>query len=501
MKKGKVLFAFCAALIGLLGFNGVSTNSAKAAEISDFDCNFSVGVKDDFTTNIYGCEDFTVYTEEEAKAAGIPEGYEGSVLSVGTGVYSGKFNRGITLDFSSKKIPTKLVDTISFRVYANDDGNNDGYPEVRIPKPFLSGGWTMRYDISNKVDQWVDIVLDARDNSNFFSNNGNEGFYSVSQDGYLYKFELALRTSTTTEALFYIDSVKVGLKEDNAAPVITYNGEDVVSISQGQKLPFQVSAYDEVQGDIDVEYIWGDPTRLDGNGNPMDGEHTLTFKATDYFGHTAEKTIKVIVKEADLVAPEIQIPTDTIRVKIGTKPLISVTATDDKDGKVDVVYTWSNGALDRYGKLTEGTHTLTISASDLSGNKSQKTITFIVTADGNTVGEIIDEEELTNTPVEPEPPVSEEPDVPPTSEEPEPPVSEEPDVPPTSEEPEPPVSEEPVVPPTSEEEPPVSEVPEVPPIEETPSKKKGGCGGTISGMAIVASVATVLGVFMKKRED
>ena len=107
MKKGKVLCALGAALIGLLGFNGVSTNSAKAAEISDFDCDFNVGVIDDYTTSIYGCKDFTIYTEEEAKAAGIPEGYEGSVLSVGEGANSSKFNRGVTLDFSSKKIPTK----------------------------------------------------------------------------------------------------------------------------------------------------------------------------------------------------------------------------------------------------------------------------------------------------------------------------------------------------------------------------------------------------------
>ena len=518
MKKGKVLFAFCAALIGLLGFNGVSAKSAKAAEVSDFDCEFTVGERDDFTTSIYGCEEFTIYTEDEAKAAGIPEGYTGSVLSVGTGATSGKFNRGITLDFSEKKIPTNLVETISFRVYTNDDGNNDGYPEIRIPKPMSSGGWTMRYNSSNQVDQWVDIVLDARDNTNFFSNNGNEGFRAVSKDGYLYKFELALRTSTTTEAVFYIDSVKVGFVNDTTAPVITYNGADVVSISQGQKLPFEVSAYDEVQGDIQVEYIWSDPTKLDESGNPMGGEHTLTFKATDYFGNTSEKTITVIVKEADLVAPTIQIPTDTIRVKIGTKPLISVTATDDKDAKVEVIYTWSNGALDAYGKLTEGTHTLTLSATDLSGNKTEETITFIVTAEGNTVGDVIDEEELCKpvepeipeTSEEPEPPVSEEPDVPPTSEEPEPPVSEEPDVPPTSEEPEPPVSEEPDVPPTSEEpEPPVSEEPDEPTSEEPelpatseeePSKKKGGCGGVINGLS-VGAIGLLAAVLLKKKEN
>ena len=508
MKKRKFLSLACAFLFGVSLFGALPSRNAKAESISDFDCEYSVGTREDpFTSNIYGCKEIITYTEEEGLAAGLPEGFSGTVLSVGESMYSDPSNRGVTLDFSAQKIPTYMVESITFRVYVADDGKpSDGYPEVRIPMPYVSGGWVMRYPFSDKTDQWYDIVL-KNGNDSFFENAVDKGFSAVSKDGYLHKFELSVRHNGATAA-FYIDSVKVGLiANDGVAPVIAYDGEDVVTISQGQAFPFSVSAKDELDGNVDVEYVWGDATQLDEQGNPKIGTHTLTFKASDYFGNVAEKTITLIVEEADVIAPTLSIQATTLRVKIGTIPMISVTATDDKDETVNVVYVWSDGALDGRGKLTEGTHTLTVSASDLSGNKTESALTFIVTADGNTNGEIIDEEILCpDISEEPEiPPTSEEPEVPPASEEPEiPPTSEEPEVPPTSEEPEiPPTSEEPELPPTSEEPevPPTSEEPEAPPTSEAPSKKKKGCGSAIGGMAIAASVATMLGVLAKKRED
>ncbi|MBP5209112.1 MAG: hypothetical protein J6330_11735 [Clostridia bacterium] len=49
-------------------------------------------------------------------------------------------------------------------------------------------------------------------------------------------------------------------------------------------------------------------------------------------------------------------------------------ATDNCDD-VTVIQNWSEGALDRQMRLTEGTHTLTLTASDLSGNSTEMTIT------------------------------------------------------------------------------------------------------------------------------
>jgi hypothetical protein len=194
--------------------------------------------------------------------------------------------------------------------------------------------------------------------------------------------------------LDYIDN-------DGVAPVLTYNGEDVVTLARGERLNFDVRATDALEGKVDVDYVWGDPSKIDEEGNPMPGTHTLTFTAKDFFGNTAEKTITVIVEAPDTTPPTLLIPVDTIYAKVGARSLLTFTATDDS-GSVELTTAWSEGALDRCERLTKGTHTLTVTATDLSGNQTQKVITFIVTEEGDTSDVIIDEEALCPDPVEPD---------------------------------------------------------------------------------------------------
>ena len=372
--------------------------TTSATNSSDFDCVYGVNDKtDSFLANGYGSTEVITYTEAEATAAGIPAGFTGDVVSV----LHSSVNSGIMLDFSSQNIPIQLVKSITFRVYINDDGINDGYPEIRIPEPYTNGGWVMRYKFADKTDAWQDIVL--QDGNGSFFDNGSRiaNFNMLAKDGYLYKMELALRYSGTNPT-FYIDSVKLGFVDnDGVAPVLNYNGEDVVTLAQGERLNFDVSAVDAIDGKVDVDYVWGDPSKINEDGTPMAGTHTLTFTAKDFFGNTAEKTITVIVEAPDTTPPTLVIPVDTIYAKVGARSLLTFTATDDS-GSVELTTTWSEGALDRYERLTKGTHTLTITASDLSGNQTQKVITFIVTEEGDTADVIIDEETLYPDPVEPD---------------------------------------------------------------------------------------------------
>ena len=389
MKKIKLLSSIAAVLLGSACFM-VPTTGVQAEESSDFACDFIVSsTSDSATTNYthYGCQELITYTEEEATAAGIPAGFSGDVLSVVSNV----INRGVTLDFSEKKIPINLVKSLTFRVYIGGDGKVDGYPELRIPRPYLSGAWDMRYYLGDATDQWVDVVLQEGDGSFFDS---AACFNNLAENGYLNKFELAMRHNGNV-GVFYIDSIAVNLVDnDGVAPVISYVGEDTVYLSKGQALPFTVSATDSVEGEVAVEYVWGDPTLLDSNGEPMEGTHSLTFKAVDYFGNVATKTVTVIVEEPDLTPPTMVVPASIIYAKTGAIPRISVAATDDKDEQVAMEYVWSQGALNARGRLTEGTHTLTITATDLSGNKTVETITFVVTATGDYADVIIDEEAL-----------------------------------------------------------------------------------------------------------
>ena len=239
-------------------------------------------------------------------------------------------------------------------------------------------------------DYEISMMSSAGTADNQTANNGS--IDDLSKNGFLDKFELALRHKNSND--FFVDSIKVNLIQDTVPPVITYNGKNNITISQGQTLNFDVSAVDAVQVEIEVERVWGDLTKIDGSGNPLPGEHTLTFKATDYFGNTATHTVNLTVIEPDTVAPVITLPTQSIFIKTGTTPIINLTVTDDKDQNVTVEYAWSQGALNSKKELNEGVHTLTITATDASNNKTVKTITFTVTENGDGETNVIDEEQL-----------------------------------------------------------------------------------------------------------
>jgi len=397
--KGLLMAAsFILALPFCKGLVFAHAENVAKTQVSDFDCDFICSdVKDTDNYVNYGCKELVEYTEDQAETAGIPKGFSGEVLSV----VSDKTNRGITLDFSSKKIPTVLVDSITFRIYVGGDGiPSDGYPEVRIPKPKQDGQWAMRYPFADKTDSWQEIVLKS-DNDSFFTDANKEYFNTLSKDGFLNKFELSIRHNGTN-ATFYIDSIQVGLiPNDGVAPVISYNGADTIEIAKGQELNIEASATDAQEGAVEIEYEWADQELLDENGEPNIGTHTLSLVARDYFGNEAKQAITVVVLEPDTLPPTLDIRVDTVFAKIGASVLLDFPATDDR-GSVTVTKTWSDGALDSRERLTEGTHTLTVTTTDASGNKTEKTVTFIVSAEGDSSDVIIDEQDIFTRPEVPE---------------------------------------------------------------------------------------------------
>lgn len=86
------------------------------------------------------------------------------------------------------------------------------------------------------------------------------------------------------------------------------------------------------------------------------------------------------LSEADDTPPVLNVPRTSYTAEAGSIPAPDVTATDDS-GYVQLDYAWSAGALDERGRLTEGEHTLTVTASDLFGNQAQATVVYIVAAE------------------------------------------------------------------------------------------------------------------------
>jgi hypothetical protein len=83
------------------------------------------------------------------------------------------------------------------------------------------------------------------------------------------------------------------------------------------------------------------------------------------------------VGDVDTAPPSINVTATEVYVTAGTLYRFSLVATDNYDN-VKVVEEWSEGAVDMYGVLQAGVHTLTLTATDLTGNVTVHTVTFHV---------------------------------------------------------------------------------------------------------------------------
>ncbi len=370
------IFAVC--LMGiLLGCIGALNLGAVpvSAEVSDFSCDYSVLLKGDEFFK-FGATEVITYSEEEAETAGVPTGYENQVISVKNSGAS----LGIGLNFSAQKIPVALIDGLTVRVYLGVSTENTGnYPQVRISDPASSTAWVyLPGDGATVTGEWVTVNIPSTN------------FSKISKDGYFNKFELSVRSQG--KIAFYIDSISLNLKKnDGIAPVITYDGGDTIEWYEG--IPFETSAtaYDlQDQCNVDVTYHFAEDTQFAEDGTLMQGAWQMTMVATDYFGNKTKKIFIVVVKMPDNTPPKILTAPQIMYATIGSLPILNPKATDE-NGEVTVTGAWSTGALDSKGKLTEGTHTYTITAIDFVGNKATHTVTVIVSTDSVFGDNFIDE--------------------------------------------------------------------------------------------------------------
>jgi len=384
MRKFKILTA-ALALCSIFSFNaylGGSNMEIASAEESEFPCTLSAAPVDT-SYMCYGSSAVVGYTAEEAAAAGIPEGYEGQVYEVQP--LDGGASCGALLDFSASNIPLALVESLEFRIYIPyNAGNTGSRPQMRIALPFdVNNAWIYQPGSTpTPAGEWTTVIVEK---DGKFSSLAND-------EGNLYKFELSVRSNVRQS--FYVDAISVNLKaDDGVAPVINYNGEDTIYANEGTKFELNVTAYDESEArNVNVEYVW-DTTPFDADGNLVYGTYSLTLTAKDSYGNTSERTLMLVVEEADNEAPVISCAVTEMYAVVGTIPVLNIEASDDS-GSVSVTKVWSDGALAKNGSLTEGTHTLTVTASDPSGNKATHTITVYVTTEENFGDNVVDEENM-----------------------------------------------------------------------------------------------------------
>ncbi len=317
----------------------------------------------------------TNLTSEEAAAAGVPAGYEGNVLEVKGS--SARF--GMTFDPRNLGIYAGLIEKITFRFYFRESNN-----AIRFSDHGATD-WTVL--AAANANQWMEYAICA-DGSGF--SNNHDIMSLADEQGNLDVFGIGTKYESNTNYTFYIDSITIKLKSDDGkAPVLNYSGETDILTSAGRPFVADISAYSELEGRyLGLDYAWSEGA-LDENGNMLEGVHTCIVSATNYYGHTSSVALNVKVDPKDVEAPKIEIDTSEIFVPVGTFYRMVISCVDNYDN-VDVVSEWSEGAIDFGGRLAEGTHTLTLSATDQSGNKSVHIVTLYVTNGDTTVGDLIE---------------------------------------------------------------------------------------------------------------
>lgn len=160
---------------------------------------------------------------------------------------------------------------------------------------------------------------------------------------------------------------------DTEAPEII---SDRIEVSYGEK--FDVDAIDITDNRDERDSITVQANKASLDVDQL-GEYTVDVTATDSFNNETTKTITVSV--VDQVGPEFETLGSNegyvVEVPVhGSKDLASyIKAVDNVDGDVTPFMT-ANKDLDT-SKL--GTQTITLTASDVSGNETEKTIEFAVT--------------------------------------------------------------------------------------------------------------------------
>ena len=215
----------------------------------------------------------------------------------------------------------------------------------------------------------------------------------ILEDSYLYISSFAFFPSEE-EADDYL-GLEYTRNVDNKGPIITipFGDGETFNTTAGKAYEFIANTYDEyddISSTVEGELSNG---ALDENNRLPKGNHTVTFNAYDLSGNKSTKVLNLVVGPKDNVAPIINCDIETIYVPTKTYNCLAFTADDEVDGEIKCEYLYSENAVDESNRFLKGNHTLTITATDLTGNVATKDITIVVSDDYNPNNlEVIEEE-------------------------------------------------------------------------------------------------------------
>lgn len=170
---------------------------------------------------------------------------------------------------------------------------------------------------------------------------------------------------------------------------------DGATFGIGQEVQFQGSATDPEDGALTgASLVW--TSSLDGQlgtggsfarSDLSEGNHEITLTATDSDGDDASASVTITVANQPPAAPTITSPADGAEFGVGQEIEFSATATDPEDGELTgESIVWSSDLDGELGTgvavtrddLSEGTHQITVTATDSDGESASSSIEITV---------------------------------------------------------------------------------------------------------------------------
>jgi len=272
------------------------------------------------------------------------------------------------LDFSDRNLNPYNIGSLKFRFYVP-------YSITTITVQRESTV-VFEYEVPSDAGKWwTEVEFNAQSESLAEGKTiGDLG----DEEGKLGKITLVFHKEKDKEETVFIDSVELVEREkDVAAPVITYKGSTNISVT-GEK-PFKLknlTIFDAYENrEIEPKYIFPDGVELDSFGVPVvGGPYDCKVTATDISGNVASLSFTLTIRPRDTEAPVIYLNLNEITVSAGTFVDPHAIVSDNED-EIVCKYKWEKKSLDGYGRVLEGDHVLTLICEDLTGNKTEKTIT------------------------------------------------------------------------------------------------------------------------------
>lgn len=307
---------------------------------------------------------------------------EGESIPIEAGVKDDLALEAITLNVTNPQGETQTIRTLSEGSF--DQNKEADILDVFIPSEGASGSFTFTIEAKDKAGNSTTesvsvLVLEADKNAPSISIHSPE-------DGTVFNPDdvISLEASVTDDSA--LDEVTVWITPAGGLAQLAYTKDPEDFMNEGRKTT--------IEEEISLS-----------SGTPLPGTYTLTVKASDEHGNTAEESISIQIREVDTQAPSINIknpvegagfsPDENISFQADVQDnsaLESVTlSVKFSDGESRVLHTVSSEDYtnnNRAAKINEaislgenpaaGSYTLTVQATDTHANTAEKSVVIHV---------------------------------------------------------------------------------------------------------------------------